>query len=378
MNIKLSLVTSTHNAYPHNFDELGKSLEQEGIDLEIIYVNDPYGNFHDNISKSGEIRRITPPNGLGYFNSMRFGLLQTTGTYVYFLSDDAKLNDISFHAKAIKELNSGADLVFSRSEISSEHGSYIMHHPFRQSYVPAEFLREWYNLRMIFVDYFSFSSFMFRKDMLMKAEAFISTFPYALSLDTATILKTILLSKSIAFVDCVSATRHNTGISRYNNDKSNMTDQVVNHFAIPLDVSEFIDKLHIGQDLHNELKVFFNQYAIYSFNAITSDFYQTSNQMIFDSMEFDSLLKGREVYIYGRGWVGLALFDYLKDSGIRTKSFIDDFKTDESILPFDKFSSMEHKNTSVIIASYKCSDVFKIYKKLIGLKDIEVIDLMRV
>jgi len=378
MNIKISLITSTHNAYNQDFSVLENLLDSNGIALEIIRVNDPYGSFHLNNINCRNMRTITPPKGLGYFNSLRFGLLQTTGSYIYFLSEDTKLNDLSFFSQAVKKLNEDADLVFSRSEVSTAgHGNYIMKHPFKEQYTPAEFLREWYNLRMIFVDYFSFSSFMFRKDMLMAAEAFISSFPDAVSLDTATIIKSILLSRNIAFVDCVTATRHFRSGGRDVNDKSNMTAQVVNHFAIPLDVTSFIKKLDLSHELITEMKTFFNQYAVYSFNAITSDFYQTSNEVIFDCMDFEELLKNRDVYIYGRGWVGLALVEYLKNAGIGVRSFIDDFKAGEGIITFDQFKNEEHRNTSVIIASYKCTDVFRIYKKLQTVGGLNIIDLLR-
>jgi len=366
MALKISIITTDYNI---GEGALAKSLKKlEGFDYEIIHVTDSDdGDF----IPSEVTRVLKPEHKIGYYNSLKFGLLQSTGDYVYFLSRDSMLSDEKFLISACEKLSEGSDMVFGRSQIVSEHGEYVMSRHFESSYSSVEFLKEWQNLRMIFMDYFSFSSILFRKEILMDSDAFKSDFPDALSLDTATLLKSVLLSDKISFVDMVACAREVNEEQVNRSDKSNMVDQVLNQFATPLDVRKFVKKKDISKELEELLKVFFNKYAEYAFGAVYSDYMQTKNDKIFPDT-LDSIDSTKSVYLYGHGWVGLAFKKYLTGEGIEVSAFVDDFKTGDDIVKLDDLS----KDSQIIIASYKCSDVFKIYKRLSEAGYENIIDML--
>ncbi|PLX66944.1 MAG: hypothetical protein C0603_09750 [Denitrovibrio sp.] len=201
MSAKISIIATNYSDYSYDFHEMTKELFLEDIDLEIIYIYDEIEK--DSYPKyiGSNVRHVKTGSTIGYYNSLRFGLLQSTGDYVYFLSHESVIKDSSFIKQACKLYQSDADLVFGRSETTSEHGQFVIKHPFKETYSPEEFLEEMQNLRMISVDYFSFSSILFKKSSLMESEAFISRFPDAFSLDTATLLKCVLLSENISFCE---------------------------------------------------------------------------------------------------------------------------------------------------------------------------------
>jgi len=377
MSIKVSIVATNYSETSFDFSEMANDLFQKDIDLEVIYVYDSIEKEHHPKFSGKCVRHVMTNRSYGYYKSLRFGLMQTTGNYIYFLAHDSTIKDSNFIQMACNLYAKDADLVFGRSEITSVHGQYVLQHPFKDEYSPAEFLEEWQNLRMVFVDYFGFSSILFKKEHLMKAEAFISQFPDAFSLDTATLLKCVLLSEKISFCESVACARRGPDQILNGTDKSDITSQVINQFAIPLDVYSFINKNNLAEGLTNQIKTFFNQHAIYAFNAILSDYSQLSNEWIFETVCEKNDLKDKNVYLYGHGWVGLALNKYLLTNGISIKSFIDDFKTGEDTISLEQFKQNTPDNCVVIIANYKCSDAFRIYKKLNTIKDIKIIDLIQ-
>jgi hypothetical protein len=87
------------------------------------------------------------------------------------------------------------------------------------------------------------------------------------------------------------------------------------------------------------------------------------------------ILKGKKIYIYGKGWIGLALEKFLVKNNLRIEKFIDDYRTGDNIVDFETFINIYEKNSIVIIASYKYKDSYKIFKKLSKIKDIDITDL---
>jgi len=377
MSRKISVLTTSHNAFIHDLSAVEKHVTDKGYLFEAILITAP---DHITLPKSitgTHYREVIPQEKLGYYDCLRFGIFQSTGDYIYFLSSDSCIKDETFIGNAADLLTDGSDMVFARSEITSVHGKYIMQHPFRVKYKPVEFLKEWLNLRMIFVDYFGFSSILFKKELLMSSEAFISKFPDSIALDTAALIKYILMSKEIHFIEAAACTRNGPAQNINKTDKGNLTEQVTNHFSIPLDVFDFIKKKEIAGNIIHELNVFFNQYAVYAFSAIVSDYHQLSNDLIFECAELKNRLKDKKVYIYGHGWVGMALKVYLNENGITPAGFIDDYKEGENIVNYETFAKGHYEDAFVIIASYKCSDVLHIYKSLIKINGITVIDLLQ-
>ena len=375
-NSKISVITTSYSI--RNLNEIIENVKQQTYkNIEIIMVDDrnvineqrDYF-FSENIF----VNIFKPEQRLGYYKSLKFGFMQATGDYILFNTKDCILEDINFFKKAIKKFKSykDIDIVFGKTCIESPYKFQVKQHKFKEFYFPNEFIEEWEKLRMIFVDYFDLNSFIFKKRILFNAKAFSSNYENALSLDTSTLLKSVIVSKKIAYIDLFACKRFINNLTNKDYNTTDLTTQIIHHFAISFDVKDFIKNKNINIP---NLQRFLNKYADYAINSIYFDYFSNFNEEIFNKILSKNNLRGKKIFIYGKGWIGLAFEKFLNDNGIKIENFIDDFRSGEKIISFEKFKNLNHDKSIAIIATYKYKDAFNLFKKLSQIKELEIIDL---
>ncbi len=307
---------------------------------------------------------------LGYANNCKKAFEYCSGKYVIFLSDDDCLIDETFFEKAIHSFeNKEIDCAFGRIGVLKDDNFIVNHYPFKELYTSKEFLDEIVNLRFSFLDYFSFSSFIFKVDIFKKISPFETTFSRSGSVDISSIIKYVFLSKKISFVDVLAYEWvKSCGTSLSGEKKDDLVYQTLQTVSAGIDIYNFFDDKDICKHICNE-------YIKYSFNAILSDFAQLQNK---DNLEeiLKPIEQNSDVYIYGRGWSGLALEKEIKKMKLHFKGYIDDFKVGfHDTISYKEFEKTT-ENTTVIISNYKYDDIYRIYKKLSKLKHVTIIDLV--
>ncbi len=374
-NSKVSVITTTYSIF--NIDEILRNIKEQSYEnIEVIIVdtkNILTGKkdffFNDNIF----VNIFKPENNLGYYESLKFGLMQATGEYIVFNTLNSLLlyNDFFSDAIDLFKTDKNIDIIFGKTKISSNLGFKVKEYCFKDLYNPEEFITEWENLRMIFSDYFDLNGFVFKKRLLFKAEAFSSEYTNAISIDASTLIKAVIISNKIASLKNFVIEKTITKLNKRDFDTTDLTELVINHFAISFDIKKFLQK----RENRFNIKRFLNKYADYAFNSIYFDYFLNFGNEIFSLLLKSQNFRNKTVYIYGKGWIGLDLEIFLNSNNIKVESFIDDFRSGENIMDFNEFQKNYKKNSIVIIASYKYKDTLKIYKKLATLKEIEISDL---
>ena len=366
MKYLLSVIITTYNRYEKLLKQIKRVKSQTYKNIEIIISDDCSDDDTYKVQNLEYIKYIKTPKNVGCANNSLFALNQANGEFVIFLSDDDELIDNNFFEEAINEFeNNQVDLVIARSIIEFQGKLYKREYSFKKYYNNEEFLKECINFNFSFTDYFSFSSMIFKKDKFIKISPFISVlqdkFGDINSVDLSNIIKYIYSIKKIAFLDKVVykwLRPSNESISGIKKD--DMTYQTIQSVTAACDIYKFVG---------DKSKNICNNYLKYIFNAIISDYEQTKNDIYFKKLLKN--LNTKEVYIYGQGWIGLALEEFLIKNNINVLGFIDDFRKGENIITFEEFKKTPK---DVIIANYKYEAIYKIYKKLSKL-NIEIFDL---
>ncbi len=375
-NIKVSFVVTTFSNTEIN--ELIKNISEQCYkNLEIIVVdcNNLLSEEKDFYFTNNIFVNIFKPKQItGYYEALKFGLMQATGELIAFITTDTCLCDRDFINRAVNKFCSdkNIDMVFGKTEISSSLGFSVKDYSFKDFYSSEEFLEEWEKLRMVFADYFDLSGFVFKKKLLFSAEAFSSNYVNALSLDASTLLKCAIISRKTAFIKTIAVKKKVKHPNKNSFNTKDLTEQITNHFAFSFDIKDFIKRKNITVC---NIERFLNKYADYAINSIYFDYFSNFDNENFTMLLKSGILKGKKIYIYGKGWIGLALEKFLVKNNLRIEKFIDDYRTGDNIVDFETFINIYEKNSIVIIASYKYKDSYKIFKKLSKIKDIDITDL---
>ena len=369
----ISIVVTTYNRKKELETLFDSIMKQSYKEFEIIVADD---NSNDDIEsvvstyKSIKISYFKNKTNLGYAKNCKKALDYCNGEYVIFLSDDDCLIDESFFEKAMEVFeNKEVDCVFGRIAVSQSDNFIVNHYPFEKIYTSKEFLEEIIKLRFSFLDYFSFSSFLFKLDIFKQINPFDTIFSRSGSVDISSIIKYVFLSQKIGFVDVVAyewVKSCDTSLS--GEKKDDLVYQTLQTVSAGIDIYNFFDDKDICKKVCNE-------YIKYSFNAILSDFAQLQNQSNLQNI-LKNIDQNLYVYIYGRGWSGLELEKEINKLELSFQGFIDDFKIGfEDTISYEEFEQRK-ENSIVIISNYKYDDIYRIYKKLSKLKNVTIIDLV--
>jgi len=362
---KLSVIITTYNRYEKLLKQIQRVKSQTYKNIEIIVSDDCSTDETYKVKDIEGIKYIKTPQNLGCAKNSLYALRKALGDYVIFLSDDDELIYERFFEEAVKKLDNGVDLVVGRSVTEYKRELFKKEYPFKKYYTSEEFLHEFINFGFFFTDYFSFSSMIFKRDIFIKMKPFTSVlekeFGDVNSVDLSNIIKYVYSVKNIFFLNnIVYKWKKPDEDSISGIKKDDITYQTIQSVTAACDIYKFVGE---------KSKELCNGYLKYIFNAIMSDYEQTKNDIHFSNLL--NRLTSKEVYIYGQGWVGLKLKEFLEKNGIEVKGFIDDNRKGENVLTFEEF---KYQPKDVIIANYKYEAIYKIYKKLSKL-NIQIFDL---
>ncbi|MBN1839376.1 MAG: glycosyltransferase family 2 protein [Campylobacterales bacterium] len=378
-NPLVSVIITTYNRYELLKIALQKVYEQSYTNLEVIVSDDCSTDFTCKIVEDFPlVRYLRTPKNIGYTQNSHFALSHATGAYVIFISDDDTLGDSLFFEKAVEqfEQNASCRMVISKTRIQTSQQSVLHHYAFKPSYSPREFFEWWMEVRSNFSDYFSLSSILFERNLLTQINAFSSLFEESSTIDASVIFKSATLAGTICFIDVVGYVwRFPEEDTLSNANRDDLVKQAQYNLAFVFDMEAFLKQNVMEPRLKEVIKQALNQRVEWVFSAILSE-----KERLRNHENFERFLKKvgtqDDIYIYGRGWTGLALKTFLLENGAKFNAFIDDFKTHfKDTIDFKTFQEQEHEG-HVVISSYKYQDIYRIYKKLVTCKEIKIYDLL--
>jgi len=137
------------------------------------------------------------------------------------------------------------------------------------------------------------------------------------------------------------------------------------YYAIKNDLSiaEHLYPYLEKKDVSFDYVEMFNKHFLYSFEEITMNYYLSKDNYL--SEVIDAIDLNKDIYIYGKGEVGMKLNKLLIFKSICIKNFIDDVNKDDNVIKLDELSMNKNKKI-IIIASYKNSQIISIMKKIIA------------
>ena len=378
-NPLVSVIITTYNRHELLKIALQKAYEQSYTNLEVIVSDDSSSDLNCKIMEDFPlIRYLKTPHNMGYTKNSHFALAHATGEYVIFISDDDTLGDSLFFEKAVErfEQNASCRMVISKTCIQTSLHSVLHDYPFKSSYTPLEFFKWWMEVRSNFSDYFSLSSILFERNLLIQIDAFSSLFEESSTSDASVIFKSAALAGTICFIDiigCIWRFPEEDTLSNANRD--DLAKQARYNLAFVFDMDAFLKQSAIEPPLKEVIKKALNQRVEWVFGAILSEKERLRNHENFERFLKKAGMQS-DIYIYGRGWTGLALKEFLIQNGAKFKGFIDDFKTNfEDTIDFSTFEQKSNF-AHVVISSYKYQDIYRIYKKLLTCKGIQIYDLL--
>jgi len=367
----LSVILTTFNRAYYLDKVIKKLYLQTFKNFELIIIDDNSTDNTNNIINNMNYNNLyyyKNIKNLGYAKSALEGLNKAHFKYIIFITDDDTLVDNSFFESAIKllEKDKSIDSVFARLDTIKNKEIIQNNYPFKQRYTSIEFIQEIKKLRFIFMEHFGFSTIIFKTKILKQTKPFSTIFDEAGSVDISTIIKYLYISRNIAFLDIRAYLWTFEPTSLSGQKKDDLTFRSLQIVSGAIDIYDYFDDKEICKNTCNA-------YIKYAFDAILSDYEQLNNEVNFKN----SLEKIKhDVFIYGRGWTGLALKDFLSCNGVNIKYFIDDYKINfEDTISLEELK-MTKKRITVIISSYKYKDIYNIYKKLLNLENIQILDLV--
>jgi glycosyltransferase involved in cell wall biosynthesis len=367
----LSVIITTYNRYELLKEAIDKVKEQTYKNIEIIISDDCSDDGTPKIEKEYVgIKYIKTPQNLGYAKNSLFALEHASGEYVIFLSDDDILKDDTFFEKAMERFEEDRDIdsVFGRVAIRNGDEIIVNRFGFQNEYKSQEFIKQIVALNFYFLDYFAFSSFIFKKEYFEKIKPFESIYEDSSSIDISSVIKYLYITKKVAFIDLVVYEWKRSNANSIGGVKrDDLTYQTLQLVSAGIDIYNFI------QDKTECVDVC-NAYMEHAFSMILSYKEQLKNKENFQKLL--PQLDNNDIYIYGRGWAGLELKSFLIESDKEFKYFIDDTKEGfEDTISYEDFLHVK-KNIVVIIATYKYKWLYKIYKKLSTCKNVKILDLV--
>lgn len=382
MKVEISVVIATYNrlnSLKKVIDNIIKTLD--GLDYEIVVSDnastDGTKDYFDNLSNNN-IRYYRNQENIGYFKNFLNGLEKATSEVVWVCCDDDDIGERSFFEEGLRVLkNSEADLVFGRlkkrATIDSSPDS-IDKYNFQEEYSSKEYLSDWLNIR----ERLSSACFLYKRELFIKAHKKFLNLPFhGGTIDYALHYYIIQNSSKIKFIDKTAyvwtISQNDSSVS--GESRSDLMWYMMNVFAFPL--AYFSPK----KDYDLE---FFNKYILYGVNALVSSYRIGRNDIYFEKvLNWINRNNLSEYYIFGKGEVGMMLYDYLQKKEVNIQCYIDDMIESEDCILSEDFFKKYNKDgikRGIIVATYKYEIERKIMKKLLNSKadNIEVLTLVDV
>lgn len=367
----LSVIITTYNRYELLKKAIAQVEKQTYKEIEIIVSDDCSTDRTSEIEQDFPfVKYVKTPQNLGYAKNSEFALEYVRGEYVIFLSDDDVLQEETFFEKAVEKFmqDKQIDSVFGRVAIDNIDEIIINKFAFKKEYATEEFIRQIEKLNFYFLDYFAFSSFVFKTEYFRQIKPFSSIYNDSSSVDISNIIKYLFITNKVAFIDeivCVWKRSNEDSISGTKHD--DLVYQTLQAVTAGIDIYNFFE------DKSKCIRTC-NAYIEHAFSMILSYKEQLNNKENFERLL--SKLENKPIYVYGRGWAGLELKKFLIESKRDFKAFIDDTKEGfEDTIKYTDFLKMQGE-IIVIIATYKYKWLYEIYKKLSTCKNIKIYDLV--
>lgn len=378
MEKTISVVLATYNRAHIVQEAMASVFAQTHPLIELIVSDDCSTDSTSSICETmmcDEPRIVyvkTPFNTGGCIPNLAHGLSHATGEYVVFLADDDIFLDETFFATAIQTLESNQQLSFVFTQYCIEEGDTTQ---IRDAKMPPcfdahDFIAQWARIQYDL----NLATFVFRRDFLIDANVFDNLFPKAPTNDYTVILKAALHADKIGFLNLVSHQwRKSDEKSHSRGDFSDLAKECERYLSFPLNMHA-LEKLSSPDTLKNLL----NHYVMYAFDTIIANYINEDFDALCDVILQEYCVKEpqREIYIYGKGSIGMQLDVFLKKHHILIKNFIDDSVNDIDTISYEAFTHAIQTNALVIISTLKIRYALDILQKLHASKlDIDVISL---
>lgn len=370
MSTDFSIIIPTYN----RLDLLKKLLfnikdKLAGLNYEIIVSDnastDGTEYFFEEY-KDSHIRYFRNEKNIGFYKNFLNGLKKSSSDIAWVCSDDDDIGERSFFEEGVRLLKDNqADLVFGRLITKASRDSspdLVDLYSFKEQYSSKEYLDDWINIR----ERISSSCFLYKKQIFIDAHLKFLDLPFhGGTIDYALHYFVINKSKRIKFIDKIAykwtISQNEKSISGQSRD--DLMWQMMNIFAFPL--AYFDEKKNYDKD-------FFNNYILYGVNALLSSYHVAKNDQYFKKvLVWLQIKKLNNIYIFGRGEVGLALKYFLTINNIKVSSFIDDNVNSEDSISFERFKNRcisKNENKTIILSTYKASIERKMLKKIVDIK----------
>lgn len=374
----ISVVLATYNRAHIVQEAIASVFAQTHPLIELIVSDDCSTDSTSSMCKTmmrDEPRIVyvkTPSNTGGCIPNLAYGLSHATGEYVVFLADDDVFLDETFFATAIQTLASNQQLSFVFTQYCIEDGDTTQ---IRDAKMPScfdahAFVAQWpriqYDLNL--------ATFVFRRDFLIHANVFDNLFPKAPTNDYTVMLKAALHADKIGYLNLVSHQWRKTHEKSHSRgDFSDLAKECERYLAFPLNMHA-LEKISSNKTLKDIL----NHYVMYAFDTITANYMSEDFDALCDVVlkEYCAKEPQRDIYIYGKGSIGIQLDTFLKKHHIVIKNFIDDAVNDTDTISYESFTHAIQKNALVIISTLKIRYALDILQKIHASRlDIDVISL---
>jgi len=360
MKPKLSIIIPTYNRIEMLKTLIGSIQNKLGdYSYEIIVSDDASMDGtqeYFTTNNNSKIVYVRSSINQGAFKNILQGYRNASSDLVWTVADDDNIGDEKFILDGIELMSSGnADVVFGRMSVKQGAIEEIKNYKFKDEYTSDEFINDWFEI----IDHLCFSSFIFKRSILLDSFPDLDAGHFGNTLDYAIIYQIIKKSKKISFLDKVAYIwTKSVSTSMSGNARADLLLNAIHLFAFP--ISNF------SKTKDYDIK-FFNKYIIRAVDILLSNYYIDSNELYFAKIiDWYRSNNIEKLYIYGKGEVGIMLMQYLQENNIKIESFVDDVVDNTDCIRFDKF--LETKNSlyvnGVVIASYKCDVAMKIYAKL--------------
>lgn len=367
---KISVILLTYNRADLLPAALSSVLEQTWQDIEIVVSDDcSTDRTAEAVSRLGDPRikyACTPVNTGSAFLNAENGFRSVTGDYVVFLADDDKYTDNEFFEKAmdIFRAEPETDTVFAGFAVDNGQEITEIKSGPRPFYSPEEFSSSFNEL----IPYINMATFVFRREVLEKADIFNNIFPKSSTVDYTILMKAALNSRKLAYLDrCVHLWRAGVEGSVSGSGREDMTLQAKHMFAFPFNMENYLPEDH---PYYDQMKAMLNRYAFYAMDTVEMLYRNTFAEKHLEHMaEIYPDFADRKWYIYGYGEVGRRIGEFLRDRFMADITYLDDARQGRDIVRPESLAGSS--GNAVLIATYKSRLALKMFKKItdMNLKD---------
>jgi len=365
-NQKVSIVLLTFNRSTLLKRAISHVLNQTYQNIELIIADDCSTDNTKEIIQAfndDRIKHIKNKNNLGFFRNWQNAVQHINGIFVIpMISDDDYLSYNKFIEESVILLqdDNKLDIVCAKAA-TIYHGKKISISTSRNDYYQGRDIAK--NFKKFQSD-LTLSSLILRKKFLKYIiHPNFELNNNTVSNDQIIIFDIFLNAGKIKFIDkVVYHWIRDDEIETFSNSNcGNIYKSLKSYISFPNKLIPYLER----ENDFSDFNTMFNEYFLYSFEEISMNYYLSRDDI------FSNILKDIKpndiIYIYGKGEVGIKLKSFLEKNNIYIKNFIDDVQADNDVVKLSTLTNNKD-NKTIIIASYKNSQIVSIMKKLISSK----------